>query len=294
MAHARTTNAATPAIRRGSIDDPAIARWLGQRNGDVVRDGLARGGVELQGPQSGTFKTRQFTASATLEADDVVQLRAPADSFEHPIEALRRGAGLPGNARLAMSGVQWRLAAETRVNGAAHLPESLAEIKRGFLSLIGKPAKRDADQTPDDTPPDAAMKSAIHEAGWTNEQAVETDDGWELHPRVAGAPVPVRAVLTADAVMLRRTIISDINRDGSAAALHQALSLNERLRFCRLAVVDERLVVETVLRAALICSDWLIYAAQAVASAARAVEPELKLLMEETAVAKAYAEMFLR
>jgi hypothetical protein len=179
------------------------------------------------------------------------------------------------------------------VDGAVHLPESLDEIKRGFLGLLGKPTRRGSVEPPGDIPPDAAMKSAIQNAGWTNEQAVETDYGWELHPRAAGTPIPVRAVLTADAVILRRGVIDNLQGESAAAATHQALLQNERLRFCRLALVEDRLVIETTLRAGLICGDWLAYAAQAVAFAARSVEPELKLLMEEPAVAHAYAEMFL-
>jgi hypothetical protein len=293
MAHVRKTEVLA-APRGGSIDDPEIARWLGQRNGDAVRDGLARGGIQLHDPHRGTLKSRHFTANAVLEADDLIQIRSASEAVHQPAEALRRGAGLPGNVRFALRGTQWRLAAETRVDGAVHLADSLDEIKRGFLSLLGKSAKHGNDQPPADIPPDAGMKSAIEEAGWTREQAVETEDGWELHPRISGTPFPVRAVLAADSVTLRRTVIGDlVQRESAPAAAHQALLQNERLRFCRLALIEESLVVETTLRAGLIGGGWLAYAAQAVASAARGVEPELKLLTEEPAVAQAYAEMFL-
>lgn len=272
--------------------DPALARWLGRGSSDSLREGLTRGGIELHDAQRGTFKTRHFTARAVLEADDLVQLRSSTDAPTDPHAALLQCAGLPGNVRFSRCGDEQRLAAETRVDGAVHLPGSLAEIKCGFLSLLGRNPKSGA-ATPDESPPGEALRHAINEAGWTGEQAVETDYGWELHPRIAGAAVPVQAVLLTDAVILRRLVIGDVADDSRDAVAHQSLLFNERLRFCRLAVVDGRLVVESTLRVDLIRSDWLAYAAQAVAYAARSVEPELKLLNEEPAVAQAYAEMFL-
>ena len=285
MSHNRTNN-----LQAGGLD-ASIGRWLGRGGSDSLRDGLRRGGIDLDDAQRGTFKTPHFTARAVLEADDLVQLRSTLEASPEPHAALQQCAGLPGNVRFARCGNEQRLAAETRIDGAVHLPDSLGEIKRGFFSLLGKPGEADDDAV-DDAPP-AALRTAIGEAGWTAEQAVETDYGWELQPRVAGTAVPVQAVLTADGVILRRVIVAEPAEDAVGAVAHQALLFNERLRFCRLAMTEGRLVVESALRTSLIRSDWLLYATQAVAFAARSIEPELKLLNDEPAVAQAYAEMFL-
>lgn len=286
MSHERLINSKTAEI------DALMGRWLGRGGSDSLRDGLRRGGIELDDAQRGTFKTMHFTARAVLEADDLVQLRSTVDGSPEPHAALQQCAGLPGNVRFARCGGEQRLAAETRIDGAVHLPDSLGEIKRGFFSLLGKSVAGD-DGAVDDAPPAEALRTAIAEAGWTAEQAVETDYGWELHPRVAGTAVPVQAVLTADGVILRRVIVAEPAEDAVDSVAHQALLFNERLRFCRLAVTEGRLVVESTLRTSLIRSDWLTYATQAVAFAARSVEPELKLLNDEPSVAQAYAEMFL-
>lgn len=287
----RTHGSAIAAHYGGTGD--IVAQWNGRRQSDSVRESLRLAGIDLESTHRGVLKHRHFTAQAELEADDFVRLRSTLANDEPPRVVLERCSELPGNVRMARTGRETRLAAETRVDGAVHLPESLGEITQGFLSLLGKSARRSQD-TLDVDPPEAAMRAAIDEIGWTNEQAVVTDFGWELHPRVAGASVPVQARLTSDAVLLRRAVIADLPDSPAASAVaHQALMQNERLRFCRLAISDNKLVVESLLRSALIRADWLLCSVHAVASAALAVEPELKLLLDEPAVADAYTDIFL-
>ena len=273
----------------------SLSRWLGESRTGQIRDALAKGGVRMKSAHIGELKTPHFTATVTLEADDTVRVRTTHTTVhEDLLTAIESCTGLRGSARFATGPHGRLLAAETRLNGVAHLPASLKDIRYGFLKLLGKRVRR-AGGEPDEPPsPASAVKAAIDEAGWDTDRALETDAGWELRPRLSGQTVPVELVLDVETVHLRKTIVSPIP-DGSAgfALAHQALTTNDRLRGCRLAIADDRLVAECTLRPSLINADWLAHTAATVAAAARTVEPEFRLLATNPAIVEQYLEMFV-
>ncbi|REJ86817.1 MAG: hypothetical protein DWQ34_26405 [Planctomycetota bacterium] len=274
----------------------AVSRWLGASRTEQVREALSRGGVQMQSAHVGELKTSHFKATVTLEADDTVRIRAAFGS-DIPVSdsaALEASASLPGNARFAMGRHRAQLAAETRLNGVAHLPESLREIRRSFSRMLGRRVRHTKKEPEDRLSPAVAVKAAIDESGWDEDRAIETDAGWELRPRLNGQAVPVELVLDVENVHLRRTIINEMPSGNAVSAVaHQALSMNDRLRGCRLAVLDRRLVAECTLRPSLINIEWLIWSSTTVAAAARSVGPEIRLLAENADIARQYLKMFL-
>ena len=270
-----------------------LSRWLGADNLDHLHDVLREGGVEWGGPASGRMVAEGVVADVHLEPDEFIRVRCDVDLSDSPRRLLERGAGAAGCVRCGMGPTGLQLAAETRINGAAHLPESLAEIRSGFSLLIQQSNSPAVQQKREQESSTQAVRAAIEQTGLIKEDVVETADGYELQTQIEGSRVPVQVVLQSGAALVQRTVLQDLPEGVAGIAVaHQALVWNARLRCCRLAVSGGRMRVEGRLRAKLINGDWLQLTMRAVASAARSLEPELELLAGEAIVAQAYVNMF--
>ncbi|MGD9856132.1 MAG: hypothetical protein AB7U20_14405 [Planctomycetaceae bacterium] len=269
-----------------------LSHLLGASRVAQIRAALAAGEVEMTGPHVGRMTTDTLTADVLLEPDDLIRVRCAVELDEPPQALLERGAGAAGNVRFAAFPSGRQLAAETRVNGAAHLPNSLRAIRCGFTHLLAGTASPDEPQA-DSKPMSEALSAAIQQTGWSKEDAVETAQGYELHSTLEGVRTAVEAAVGPDSVLVRKIVLAGPpDGAGGCAVAHQALAMNARIRGCRLAIRAGRLQVETRLHSPLLDGDWLTFVVRAVAGAARCVEPELRLLADEPAVAEAYVQMF--
>lgn len=269
-----------------------IARWMGTDRTTRVRAALAAAGVELTGPGTGRLVQEGVDADVLLEPDDVIRLTARATCGGAARGLLERSGNAAGNVRFSRAGSSViRLIAETRVDGVAHLPASLRRIGDSFAQLLGEAPVRDPDSSGDER---ERLRAAVAEAGWSEEEVVDTPEGHELHVPQGGARTMVQAIAERGSVLVRRTLLPDLP-EGTAgeAAAHQALADNARLRGCRLAVAGGALVVEARLCAEQLDGDWLAYTVRAVAAAAQHMGPVLTLLAREPAVAAEYAGLFL-
>ena len=266
----------------------------GNRRSTQLREALSQAGVHIDGSGRGRIKTKAFSASVVQEPGGFITVRADVDGPADPMTALEMGTHFRGNARFALVNSTYCLAAETRVDGVDHLPDSLDEIQRIFRSVS---TSRQPRWKQDDAIPDAAdaVRRAVTAQGWTSEQRVETDYGWELQPRLSGQTVPVQVRVEKSGIRVTRCVLSSLPHDTLAgrAVAHQALLFNARLRFSRLAVVEGQLVVDARLRAGLIDHDWLDFSSRAAASAAAGVTSTMRVLAEEDVLSRQYAEMFL-
>lgn len=270
-------------------------RLPGHRKSTELREVMSRAGIDSNDSGRGQMTDKEFVADVTLQPDDFLTVRASAGRMFEPLAALERSGELPGNARLAFGGNGWQLAAETRVNGLAHLPASLQEIRSAFrhgLTGHASSAKRDSP----DVDPTVAVHRTIKDAGWSEEQIVETNKGWEMQPRLAGETVPVKLRICGNNAQILCSVLSSLPSDTVIVRplAHQASLFNGRLRFARLSVVGDRLIAETHLRAELINASWLAFAARAVASVTRSVTPIMKLIAHERSVADHYTALILR
>lgn len=269
-----------------------IARWMGTDRTTLVRAALSAAGVELTGPGTGRLVHEGMDADVLLEPDDVIRLTARATCSGAARVLLERSGEASGNVRFCRTGSSvLRLLAETRVDGVAHLPASLRRIGDSFAQLLDGAQVGEPEPSGDER---ERLRAAVAEAGWSEEEVVDTPEGHELHVPQGGARTMVQAIAEHGTVLVRRTLLPDLP-EGTAgeAAAHQALADNERIRGCRLAVAHGALVVEARLCADQLDGEWLAFTVRAVAAAAQHVGPVLTLLAREPAVAAEYAGLFL-
>jgi hypothetical protein len=258
------------------------------RRADQTRsalDGLA--GVKWTSSHEAMMKAGSRQAHATLLADDSISFRLPTPLPDTPSQALSITTTLPGNVRFALLAGGPGLAADTRLDGHAHLADSFGEVRDGLLLALGKKPK-------DELAPQAAtpelVARAVDQLDWPEEAIVEHEGSWELRPNVEGRAVAVQLTLAAGHIDLRRSVLAI--GPGDEAALWQALRYNACIRHARLAVRDTNLVVEAQLHGGQASGSWLGFAARAVACASRHVEASLRLLAQDAAVAAMYLRVF--
>jgi hypothetical protein len=273
------------------------AQYFLSRQGERLRLALA-GTPDFKwiDAHRGLLQLGPFTACVALEPDDWIAVSLKLDSAPAPKEALEATHRLPGSLRFAISSTGAFLAAETRFDGALHLPTSMEEIRAGLSHAAGGPCRPSSDSTSTDpkTIPAAEVESALAGLGWGDGDIVTRDDGWELRPRLAGVAVPVCITIDGGHLRLHHPVLRAVpGGEAAEAVADQALRLNRSLRLARLAIDGEGVCAETRLHRGLIDPDWLRVAARAVAAAAVHGQPGLKILAQEPAVARCYAEMLL-
>jgi hypothetical protein len=276
-----------------SMENDLIRRLLGRQNPTPLPTAFSSAGISMGKSGRGHMKANNFVAEVVLEPDGFVTFRVDIDPLPDLRVALRRSGDLTGNARFAITDCGWQLAADTRVNGAAHLTNSLQEIQTAFRSALTKrkSRRRRGDRAGVDAA--AAIRRTIEESDCSKQQFVKLEHGWEMQPRLEGQTVPVELRIAGDGVQISRRVLPSLPDDPVVDPVaHQALLFNARLRFARLSVVDGKLIAETRLRTGLIDASWLDFAARAVASAAKGVTPTMELLCEP-GVAEHYTELLM-
>jgi hypothetical protein len=277
------------ANHRRASGGNGVLHWLGGDRVQQIHAALVNAGVELNGPGGGRMVIGDVFADVWLEPDEVLHVTCAAPLTLEPQALLERCAGAPGSVRFTQSPIGRRLAADTRINGVAHLSHSLRGVSAGLSQALNGGAHSE----PSDDSSVELLRTAIHEAGWAKEDLVETPHGYELDTLLEGIRTTVHVIAHSQSALVQRTVLARLP-DGMTgnAVSHQALSCNARLRCCRLAVSAGRLMVESRLEMHEINGDWLSFTVRAVAGVARGVEPLLHLLAHEPAVAEAYVEMF--
>ncbi len=267
----------------------------GSRKSTKLKEAMSQAGICGDVSGGGRMKDKEFVAEVVVEPNDFVTVRAGVEGPFEPLAALECSGELPGNTRFAIGKKGWQFAAETRVNGVAHLPESFREIRTALrLGFAGRQSSDNCKGVKID-PADAVYRT-IKESVWTEDQIVKTEHGWELQPRLAGETVPVAMRTGGNDALISCCVLSSLPADEVVVTTvaHQALLFNGRLRFVRLSVTDGRLVAETRLRVELINASWLEFAARAVASAVRGVTPAMTLIAHEQSVAAHYSDLILQ
>jgi hypothetical protein len=139
------------------------------------------------------------------------------------------------------------------------------------------------------------LQVALAGLSWAEDGVVEQEDGWELRPRLRGKVVPVTMTIEPEGLRLSRTVLQQMPEANTAearAVADQAVRINARLRYARLAVSSGQLVAEARLDPRLIQSGWIESTACAVAVAARHATTPLRLLAEQRAIANPYITTF--
>ncbi len=127
---------------------------------------------------------------------------------------------------------------------------------------------------------------------------VDREPGWELGPRVRGGRVAVRVSPERNGMRLYRIVLKQAELSavesgpGGRSVSDMALSLNEHMRFVRLARLDAGLVVEARLSRAFANVERVVETATAIAVVSAAVRVRLRLLMQIESVARCYADTF--
>ncbi len=251
-------------------------------------------GVMYFGGHQGMISLGDDAGELDVGVDGSIRLRADVALPARPLEVLRATHQMPGNLRYARDRQGGTLLADTRIDGAAHLPQTLGVLRSAMLRTLNSRPDAAAEFGWDPVE-HGAVREALAGLPWAGDGVVERDDGWELRPRLRGDAVPVRMRIEPGGLRLKRVVLGQLpggQTAASAAVADQTVRINACLRHARLAVADGQLIAETRLEPWLIQPDWLATAASAVAVAARHAATTLRLLAEQPAVADTYIMMF--
>jgi hypothetical protein len=231
-------------------------------------------------------------ADLHLDVDGRLRLRAPLDLPPSPADALRQSHHLPGNLRYCRDRLGDALVADTRIDGAVHLPQTLRALRLGMLRELSGKAGDDSAAPP--SIERAVLQESLSRLPW-EDGLVELEQAWELRPRLRGEAVAVRLEIEPHGVRLSREVVrlQPPPPDAALVALAtQALLTNARLCHVRLAWGEAGLVAETRLEPWQMEPDWLVTGACAVAVAARHAAAPLRLLAERPGIAETFIRMF--
>ena len=123
-----------------------------------------------------------------------------------------------------------------------------------------------------------AVETALHRLPWEDDAVVQLENGWELRPRIAGQPTPVRMTVAAAELRFRRVVLSRPAAARLEVIAAEALRINAGIKHARLAWTGTQLVAESCLHAGQVHARWLQYAAQAVVAASMRASVPLELL----------------
>ncbi len=251
-------------------------------------------GVLYFGGHQGLISLDDETADLLVDVDGSIRVRADVTLPARLVEVLRATHRMPGNLRFARDRRGGALVADTRIDGAAHLPQTLERLRGAMTRTLHSGADAAVDLAAGPIEYDA-VREALAGVSWAGDGVVEQDDGWELRPRLRGDAVPVRMMIQPEGVRFHRVVLHQLpgNETASLAAVaEQTLRINACLRHARLAVAEGQLVAEAILDPWVIQPDWLATAAYAVAVAARHATTTLRLLVEQSAVVETYIMVF--
>jgi hypothetical protein len=263
----------------------------------------------------GRLKCGRAVADVRIEPGDWIRVHLALGSFPlPPRDALAAGAVLPGNVRFAFRGGAACLVGDSRLDGMAHLPASLGEIRRalsrrGRGSLLPRQSSGGAGSTRSGAGRAGAarfeacrsgagraeagldagkVQEILEDLPFGEDAVVRLEGGWELRPRLGEEPQPIRATIEAGGFRLSRAFPWDPPEGPAAEAVAlEALRINDEIRFARLALDGGGLVAEATLHAGILDAPWVALAARAVCHAYRHALLPLGVL-HEPPVAAAY------
>jgi hypothetical protein len=202
--------------------------------------------------------------------------------------ALAANCDLPGNLRFAIARGRMQLRAETELTDDEELATTLVLVRAGMDQALGDGA---AQPQPSIDP--LAVETALHRLPWEDDAVVQLESGWELRPRIAGQPTPVRMTVGDAELRFRRVVLSRPAAARLEVIAAEALRINAGIKHARLAWTGTQLVAESGLHAGQVHARWLQYAAQAVVAASMRASVPLELLAANDELAAHYTEIFL-
>ena len=250
-------------------------------------------GIHYAGGANGVVQLDEAVAELTRGADDGITIRADAAMPRAPVDAICANGAFPDNLRFARDSRGDALVADTRIDGAAHLPRTIGSIRTAMIRTL---QGNDQAATDPVTPPVSRqqVQEALDQLAWSDEGVVEQEEAWELRPQLRGRAVPVRMIIEAGGLRMSRTVLEslpDADSPASVAVADQALQINGCLRHARLAIVDGRLYADARLDTRRIQAAWIDTTVRAVAVAACHATTTLRLLADQPAVAAMYIMM---
>jgi len=243
-------------------------------------------GLELIDAHRGVFESAGVAFDVRIEAADRIRLQAPAGARISAEEALRANGGLVGNLRYARVGGELALVADTQLDGAEHLVDTLEGLAAGVKCARDGAASPE----PGPSPEPLQVESAVADLGWAEEAIVRHADSWELRPRILGAAAPTRVELEAGGLRVRRVTLRSVPAAGdrARAVAELALQWNARLRLARISLEGPALSVESRLRTELVSPHWIGELARAVASGSSQCRLPLTLLAAQERAAECF------
>lgn len=251
--------------------------------------------VRLYDSYTGSLRAGKRSARLRIESEDWIGVRMPLETDVASFPSAGAERELPSNLRVGDVKGKPVLIAETRVDGVAHLVESIGEIRDGLRVVLAvrPPRRPEPPDAPEAKGVAAAVEAARQELELDETEAVELEDdgSFELHLRPGGQPVVVRITRERGGVRLAhaisRTSCEGTHREALEAEVQRR---NARIRFARIVfATDGGLFVESRLRSALVTGEWIALTARAIATVTREVQAPLRLLAADPRVAEAYA-----
>ncbi len=259
-----------------------------QQRGLALRKRLfEKYGVRLENAFRGSLANDASDVSVELEPADDLYLSASVESSP-PVNALQANADLPGTLRFAVDRQGWHLVADTRLNGEAHLPNTLQELLRAIARVRNGQTKHRRKPSKMAAAAPERLEQVLKSASLADNPPVNVDGESEMRCRLGGHIVATRISRSGSGIRIRRGVVSSLQLDKPRleAVADVALRLNLQIRHARLAFVNNEIRVEARLSACLIEPAWVNFYMRAVAAASLHVTPTLRLLASQPQVAQ--------
>ncbi len=210
--------------------------------------------------------------------------RLPRRSVREMLEEQR---AYPGNLRFARSDRGLELLADGWIDGEEQSSPWLAEMRSGLLHALRERSAAPCEAPPPDLAP---LQEVLRALG--RPELVPGEQGFELRPRIVGAPVPVRVASEPGGLRLAHAL--DVHAgDATRAAVDElALCLQARVRFARIVACETGYSVETRLSAGFIDTRRVSDCARAVAAVSEHAGVRLRILARDEQVGRAYLLLF--
>jgi len=257
-------------------------------------------GLTMKAPYSGVLRYGRMVAAVRVESREQISIsRRVSPPRSQPVAWLEVAESFHGNVRVVRNQRAFGLAADTMLDGHAHLPATFSAIQASFaigtamLQETRMSAVRAHVKLPDIDR--NTVDLALEQLEPDEPGLVRQDDAWELRVHMGGEVVPIRLKLRARELVLSHVILRNVPCDSTEcmqAIADHAFRVNDRLRGSRVQLSAGDLIVETRLHGGQLDHGWLSHAARSVAVAAGAARDCIQILATQPDVARQYCETF--
>jgi len=258
-------------------------------------------GLTMKAPYRGVLRYGRLASAVRVESREQINIsRRVSAPAPRPVAWLELAESFHGNVRVVRNHRAFGLAADTMLDGYAHLPATFSAIQASFaigtamLQETRMSAVRSHIKLPDI---DRNMVDlALEQLEPDEPSLVRQDDAWELRVSTGGEVIPIRLNLRGRELVLSHVILRDVPRESKErmpAIADHALRVNDRLRGSRLQLSTGDLIAETRLHGEQLDHGWLTHAARSVAVAVGAARDGIQILATQPDVARQYCETFM-